>query len=396
MEVLKVLSLNCWLIPHISKDVPRRVRLIAEELARRDFDLVGLQEVWSNADFEIIKEAVKENLPYAHYFHSGVIGSGCAVLSKYPIVDVFFQPYTFNGYFYAYNHGDWFGGKGLGCAIVDHPLGKIHFFDTHIHADYSDNTYKSVRTLQMYQVSQIIRHMTRPTDLVVMTGDFNHEQHEIGVQTLIQLTELKDSYQCASVKPEPCFTLDRNTNPYSPKDEVQKRIDYVFHSKNIQCLNSSLDMQIDSKSGIHFSDHEGFTSSLLLPVNGTTKEEGREDVDGTITILKEVRSVMEEGQQGASVMQWNKLFAVFILFLTFACMPVFSLDSFHLVFPTISTLQGKAVFVVQIVSIVFCIVYGWVVLINNRTEINAFHNVIEEVNTRIEALTKESGIKKLE
>jgi sphingomyelin phosphodiesterase 2 len=42
---------------------------ISTQLATGKFDIVCLQEVWSNDDFDFIKKRVKEALPYAHYFH---------------------------------------------------------------------------------------------------------------------------------------------------------------------------------------------------------------------------------------------------------------------------------------------------------------------------------------
>ena len=66
------------------------------------------------------------------FLYSGVVGSGLAVLSKFRILDTFFHKFLHNGYFWDVFHGDWFAGKGLGCAIVEHPLKRIHLFNTHV------------------------------------------------------------------------------------------------------------------------------------------------------------------------------------------------------------------------------------------------------------------------
>lgn len=68
---------------------------------------------------------------------SGVVGTGLAVLSKYRIADTFFHKFLHNGYFWDVFHGDWFAGKGLGCAIVEHPLKRIHLFNTHVRLSVS-------------------------------------------------------------------------------------------------------------------------------------------------------------------------------------------------------------------------------------------------------------------
>lgn len=55
-------------IPVISKDRRPRMEAIAKELAKGQFDIVCLQEVWSNSDYDFITENAKAVLPYAHYF----------------------------------------------------------------------------------------------------------------------------------------------------------------------------------------------------------------------------------------------------------------------------------------------------------------------------------------
>lgn len=62
-----------------------------------------------------------EQLNWNDLFHifSGVFGSGLCVLSKYPIVTTLFHAWSVNGYVHRIQHGDWFGGKGVGlCQIL--------------------------------------------------------------------------------------------------------------------------------------------------------------------------------------------------------------------------------------------------------------------------------------
>lgn len=42
---------------------------IAEALVRGNYDIVCLQEVWTDSDFNLIKEKVSGVLPFAHYFY---------------------------------------------------------------------------------------------------------------------------------------------------------------------------------------------------------------------------------------------------------------------------------------------------------------------------------------
>lgn len=108
-------------IPWISSDREVRVRAIADQLAGGDYDVVSLQEVWSPADYEYIRDRVAEVLPYAHYFYSGVIGSGLCLFARHPIVGALFHAWPLNGYVHRVHHGDWFGGKGVGlCRLSVH------------------------------------------------------------------------------------------------------------------------------------------------------------------------------------------------------------------------------------------------------------------------------------
>jgi sphingomyelin phosphodiesterase 2 len=56
-------------IPGISKDRKTRMNAIAEELALGKYDIVCLQEVWSDNDYIHIKRLAHSVLPYSHHFY---------------------------------------------------------------------------------------------------------------------------------------------------------------------------------------------------------------------------------------------------------------------------------------------------------------------------------------
>lgn len=56
-------------IPVISKDKNPRFKAIAEYLALNTYDVVCLQEVWTDTDFNLIKEMTIDILPHSHYFY---------------------------------------------------------------------------------------------------------------------------------------------------------------------------------------------------------------------------------------------------------------------------------------------------------------------------------------
>lgn len=45
------------------------MQAIAEFLATSQYDIVCLQEVWTDGDYNLIKEKAKGTLPFSHYFY---------------------------------------------------------------------------------------------------------------------------------------------------------------------------------------------------------------------------------------------------------------------------------------------------------------------------------------
>lgn len=105
---------------------------IGEEIATGKYDIVSLQEVWSETDYQNIRKRVESVLPYAHYFYSGVVGSGLCVLSAYPIISALFHSWSVNGYVHRIQHGDWFGGKGVGLCQIKVNGSLINFYTAHV------------------------------------------------------------------------------------------------------------------------------------------------------------------------------------------------------------------------------------------------------------------------
>lgn len=65
-------------------------------------------------------------------FFSGVAGSGLCILSKYPIISAFFHSWSVNGYVHRIQHGDWFGGKGVGLCKIKINDHLINVYTAHV------------------------------------------------------------------------------------------------------------------------------------------------------------------------------------------------------------------------------------------------------------------------
>jgi sphingomyelin phosphodiesterase 2 len=53
----------------VAKSRAFRLKAIAEVLAKENYDVITLQEVWVQKDFELIQTSVQHTLPYTKYFY---------------------------------------------------------------------------------------------------------------------------------------------------------------------------------------------------------------------------------------------------------------------------------------------------------------------------------------
>ena len=131
---LKVATFNIWGLL-TSKDRSERVSAISRYFTKnpRGLDILCLQEVWMADDYRTIRAALSLEFPHAHYFKSGVVGSGLAIFSKYPIAEAWWKGFTLTGKAHRIFDGDWFAGKGIGAVKIQHPVvGPIDVFNTHV------------------------------------------------------------------------------------------------------------------------------------------------------------------------------------------------------------------------------------------------------------------------
>lgn len=279
MEVeLRVLTLNCWGIVGLSKHRVERMTAIANYLSTSDYDFVFLQEVWSQQDFKRIRRKTKHNLPYGHYFFSGVIGSGVCILSKGPIVDSGMLKYNLNGYAHKIFHGDWFGGKVVGLCKVNYRGLNINLYVTHLHAEYNRHcdVYLSHRICQAFELSQYVKHTSENCDLALLGGDFNTEPLDPPYNIIRYNTGLVDSFvdQEAMGRDSLCVgaTCGHPDNTYTSSYEKStcptgKRIDYVMYKvgRGVTAETKSCTTpKLKTPSGLPLSDHEPVEMTMRL------------------------------------------------------------------------------------------------------------------------------------
>ncbi len=117
---INVLTINCWGLKYLAKDRNARLDAIGARIASSQpaLDIVGLQECWTQEDYQTIRQQTKHVLPFGKFYYSGIFGGGLAILSRWRIEESSMVRYPLNGRPTAFFRGDWFVGKGVACARI--------------------------------------------------------------------------------------------------------------------------------------------------------------------------------------------------------------------------------------------------------------------------------------
>lgn len=180
-STVNVVSYNCWGLKFIAKVRNERLDEIARRLATAQPvpEIVGLQECFTQRDYQTIREYTKNILPYGKFYYSGCFGIGLVILSKWPIEESSMIRYNLNGRPTAFFRGDWFVGKGVACARIRLGPRKndiAEVFCTHLHAPYENelnDSYLCHRTAQAWEIAKLMRGAAERGHLVIALGDFN-------------------------------------------------------------------------------------------------------------------------------------------------------------------------------------------------------------------------------
>uniref|UniRef100_A0A8U8BPS7 Sphingomyelin phosphodiesterase 2 n=2 Tax=Geospiza parvula TaxID=87175 RepID=A0A8U8BPS7_GEOPR len=275
-----IFNLNCWAIRYLSKRRQQRVRLIGDTLRQEGFDLVLLQEVWSEQDYSELKVKLAGCYPFSHYFRSGVIGSGLCVFSRFPILDTLLYQYSLNGYPYMLQHGDWFCGKSVGLVVMKISGIIFNVYVTHLHAEYcrDKDAYLPHRLVQAWELAQFIRHTSKAADVVLLGGDLNMHPDDVGIRLLRGWTGLQDAFAEAmhfegckngcTLVPDNCFIDKSELLPFP----LGIRIDYILYkaisSFTVKCEELKTTTGRAPGMDIPFSDHEAVMATLHIQRQG--------------------------------------------------------------------------------------------------------------------------------
>lgn len=357
--------------------------MIGDLLAKEQYDVVLLQEVWSEKDFDSLKKKLASSHPHGHYFKSGVIGSGLAIFSKHRIQDTFRYCYSLNGYPYMIQHGDWFGGKAVGMAILNIGNTTAHVYVTHLHAEYSreKDSYLPHRVVQAWELQQFIRYTSAEADVVIVAGDFNMHPMDLGNRLLMTYTGLRDAY-LETPKFDGCedgvtMIADNPNNDMLPS-EKGIRIDYILFKGSskveLHCESMSTTKGSVPDHTFPYSDHEALTAELRLDRVSQDKSQGdgppgrasdrtAGKVAELVDIVTEARTEVKVGLHCAQRMRYTAArtgvmgLALLLLELAIAVVPWLALGT-QQPFPSVSFyLLGALCFAILLTTTLLYIFY---------------------------------------
>lgn len=388
---LKVLTLNCWgvFVPSGSQHRNERISAIAEELSKGEYDIAILQEIWLQSDYDKLCMKILPVMPYTHYFHSGVFGTGVCIFSKHLIYSTFHHRFTLNGFAHKIFQGDWFGGKSVGLARIQVGELRVNIYGTHLHAQYDDEVdeHEAHRAIQGLQLSQFIQHTSDGCDLIILGGDFNFRPDQLGYRLIRYGSNLDDAWISRRTKAQTDdneTTCDRPDNPYTVSSAPAQhpngiRLDYIMYRANagvdVACEQCQLTMRKIPDTSYHYSDHEGVAALFTVRRNVTAG--GKQHESGELE--KSLSDLIPVVERGVKKVRSSQVFYA-VAFLLCVIAVVFTSN--------ISAPYGlnAVVAVARTVVVVYAAFCMWMALILCNCELNALLAAQKDANNTLRTL----------
>ncbi|KAI9013849.1 Endonuclease/exonuclease/phosphatase [Phycomyces nitens] len=433
---LSVLTLNCWGLYLVAKQRKIRLRAIADALSNENHDIITLQEIWMLEDFEYLKTKVKHVLPFANYYYSGALGSGLAILSRFPIVSTSYFRYTLAGRPLKIFHGDYYVGKGCASACINHPdIGIIEVFTTHLHAGYGDvDEYEGHRVTESWELSNLLRASAAQGRQVIATGDFNSIPTSYNYALLKKHAFMTDAWLEVHSKrlsqtgldpghrsPLECIqhlgiTCDSPVNTWSKhflkqqphSKQVGDRLDYIFYRSTPQliCTGSVVAMtECIPGTQMCYSDHFGVQATFSLNPSSTQVNYSTPSAIQLsnpsftafpLSIAQAVLTLLRRDQAATRKTAFRLLFLFFVTVFTLLSLCAITVvvlpswigpkDKSQFKF-VLGSLASSLVMIVSAVVATICVVVGFVF---GHTEERALRQFIEEIELLVASIQEAS------
>ncbi|XP_038540262.1 sphingomyelin phosphodiesterase 2 isoform X3 [Canis lupus familiaris] len=282
---LRIFNLNCWGIPYLSKHRGDRMKRLGDLLNMESFDLALLEEVWSEQDFQRLRQKLLPAYPAAHYFRS--IRSRNSRSTSTP---------------------------SMGTPTCSMPSTI---------ARRTSTSHTAWPKLGNWPSSSSV-HTSKKADVVLLCGDLNLHPKDLGCRLLKEWTGLHDAYHetrdfkgseegCTMV-PENCYVSQRELEPFP----FGIRIDYVLYKAvsgfYISCKTLRTTTGHDPHSGTPLSDHEALMATLCVrhspPQHTPDPTQGPAERSRLISVLKEAWTELDLGVAQA---RWWATFAGYVI-----------------------------------------------------------------------------------
>lgn len=238
---IKVLTFNAAGIPLVHPGVGRRMKAAGLAITDGGYDIVGLQELWRDADSDSL--AAASGLPHAARFPRRLaFGTGLTILSRWPIVRSEERAFTaVRPSLRHFAQGEAVAGKGFLFARVATPWGELDVYDAHTLADYRETKYRMLRLTELFELAEGVLELSEGRPFVIL-GDLNSGHGDREYDLFLDLLGLSDP--CAPAGTETCG---------DPRH--RKRIDHALVPGRLEAKASRV---FDDS----LSDHSGFSAVL--------------------------------------------------------------------------------------------------------------------------------------
>jgi len=277
-KVLKMLSLSVWGSPASfgTEDKEARIAAIAEYIRNHtEIDLFLLQELWMRPDHQTIKAALPKDFmmtnvgDLAPALCDGRVAptfcSGLAVVSKFPIKEIYFTEYSVHGYIF-YKDGEYWARKGTGRIRIE--PAKNYTVDVFLTSTCAFDYNSYYRQIQATEFAKTVSKST--ADFVIGAGDFNIDSRSSETTYATVKSVLKDTREeflgAAHMHDPALATYGNKANSYS-SGATPLVYDYFWHKStggNSISIKQFKVPILKTKKGVSFSNHEAVEATFAL------------------------------------------------------------------------------------------------------------------------------------
>lgn len=370
---LKFATFNAWLIPErmrIAKKTSVRTKHITNAVSNCDCDVLAMQEVWLPGLYKqnlLNPENFSKSYKYFHYFRAGTVGSGLVTFSKYPIIGVDYFQFTMCSSPFRFDHGDWYGAKGIGVCYIESPAGLLSVYNTHLVAEYKKYTYVEHRIVEAMELVRFIQRTARGH--AILLGDLNLTPDSIEYEIVTKFGGLTDLWKGE----ETFFTFNLPENPFYISNDPALRIDYVMipNGNKFEVIDKGYIFQETEDKSIWFSDHSGLQVRLKLS-KCASDQISRFLPDSNTDMLLAAKNVLNKRiKKRSKGGNFPTSYLMFILLMVTAVLLIASVSIFvflSLLFDTSSMLTNFLILVIGLLTkfVLFLFMFIYSVLENNE------------------------------